>query len=315
MTQQQWLSALSQTKLLKIPRLEIGGQGEPTLHPGFSSIVNKAYELGYKIEILTNAAQIKKLRVHLQKIDEITVNLNAMDEKEFAAIHAPSEQMTLDKVLSHITTLLCDIRREKIKTRIQIHHLITKNNALRCVQFPRFVHDAIQNRSGSPLPIRIKFKHLLVTPFNYQQLPSPDLLRLSLKFWRRCAKHPFYKRTTNLDSFIQKTEKMLPYFEALWPFEKDTQKKYFPMAIRKKLDRRFVCPFYKSYLFVDCNGDVFNCANPSRIIHGFLSYQEDPFYMGHALREPLEAIVCRSKKAPPPLDWSKAYWKSCLTCC
>jgi MoaA/NifB/PqqE/SkfB family radical SAM enzyme len=309
-----WKSMMGQAYSLGYKTLEIGGQGEPTLYPAFSEVVLTAHKIGFRVELLTNAVDIASLRGIVPLLGLITINLNAINQKEYDAVHDPAKSVDVESVLQNIAILLQAVDTKK--ARIKIDHLVTKDNIIRCLQFPYLLNETLKKYApASNLPIFVNYKHLLVTPFNHLQMPHPRRLQLSKKIYARFARQRFYREATNLNDFIKKTDDMIPYLEALWPFNKDTRKSYIKKVMREKLDKKFACQYFKTHLFIDCNGDAFGCVNPSRVVHRLIPYEDEPYYLGNVLNESSQAIFKKSKKICFSADWGKKIWKPCLTCC
>ena len=90
--------------------ITFAGNGEPTLHPEFSAIVDKTIELrdrhapDTRIAVLSNATTLQKTSVlrALKKVDDPVMKMDAGSEELFQAIDLPDPGLTLDRLTSDL---------------------------------------------------------------------------------------------------------------------------------------------------------------------------------------------------------------------
>ena len=108
----QVLSAVE--RALKKPRtldyLTFSGNGEPTIHPGFSTIVEGVIELrdkirpGAKVAVLSNSSRVTDAEVLsvLKLVYAPMMKLDAGDEETFNLINRPSRSINLQEILGSL---------------------------------------------------------------------------------------------------------------------------------------------------------------------------------------------------------------------
>jgi len=90
----------------QVDHITFAGNGEPTLHPKFSEIVDITKKLrdkyypAAKVAILSDAATLKNKQVFkaLKRIDKPIMKLDAGTEKTFQQIDQPETSITLDEI-------------------------------------------------------------------------------------------------------------------------------------------------------------------------------------------------------------------------
>lgn len=95
----------------KIDYLTFSGNGEPTLHPDFSKIVDIVIALRekfvpkVKIACLSNSTTLNKKEIFssLQKIDERIMKLDAGNEKMFKLLNRPSVEINFENIVSNLS--------------------------------------------------------------------------------------------------------------------------------------------------------------------------------------------------------------------
>lgn len=90
--------------------LTFAGNGEPTLHPAFASIMDDTVALrnkyfpGAKITVLSNGSRVHKedIRQALLKADHNVLKLDAGIESTFRLINRPPRNLTLEQLVSNL---------------------------------------------------------------------------------------------------------------------------------------------------------------------------------------------------------------------
>jgi wyosine [tRNA(Phe)-imidazoG37] synthetase (radical SAM superfamily) len=95
----------------KIDHLTFAGNGEPTIHPEFSEIIDELLPLKkiyphLKIAVLTNATTLgqEKIKLALEKCDSVAYKLDAGDEKTYKLVDAPVQgDINLERIIENIS--------------------------------------------------------------------------------------------------------------------------------------------------------------------------------------------------------------------
>jgi len=106
---EQRLRAMKQKKSL-LDTITFAGNGEPTLHPEFSGIIEdtislrKTYFPGARIAVLSNAslASDKQVADALKRVDQNILKLDAGTNKTFQIINNPGIDIHLDEVIQNL---------------------------------------------------------------------------------------------------------------------------------------------------------------------------------------------------------------------
>lgn len=102
---------------LKPDTITFAGNGEPTLHPDFSAIIDNTLVLrnqyfpGAKITVLSNATRLHNPKVHeaLLKIDNNVLKLDAGTNETFQAINRPNFPISLSTVVEQLSLFHGDV--------------------------------------------------------------------------------------------------------------------------------------------------------------------------------------------------------------
>lgn len=301
MSAEQWYAVLSKAHRHGFRVLEIGGRGEPTLNPVFTRVVTLAHQLGYRVELLSNALQDKPIIEILPYLSKLTINLNAIDAQAMQAIHQPAPGFTFERSLGLVKSVLSAIAIQQLKIDLQTNYVVTKQSLRAAFTFPEQVNRLLAD-TGIEDDIHINYQHV----HNYIKTPQYlgfDFAGLQkvLIMARLNSRNPYLIKKTNLLEFIKKTEQLI---ERLKPF-----------LATPGLDHPtcFTCKVYEYVMFIDGNGDSFGCYNPFRMVNG-LSIDKDPFYFGNLLKQSFEEVFAGRNGFDPLIDVSKAYWRPCLLC-
>lgn len=311
-TTAQWLSAIKSAREHGFSILEIGGQGEPTLHKDFCKIVTRAYEFGYKIELLSNGQNYPAILKVLPKIDLFKLNLNGTCEKEFKEIH--KTKIEFKDCIKNISYLLNGLNSKNREAKVCINYIITNKTFSKSILFPKKINAIFRKHVKNFKPIYTLFHHMLICPNNNRLLPNIKILESMLFLFKKAKNEFFISKYSNCEDFILLTERLIKQIKILQPLDKNTLQNNKNYLQIKKFSEIFTCGCSSRVLFIDYNGDTFNCFNPSRIIHGLVPYHKDPFYCGNLIKNTLSKIINKANCRKYSLDFSKRHWKSCLIC-
>lgn len=308
-----WLSVLKQARAAGFGTLEIGSQGEPTLHPHFERIATAGHRLGYKIEVLTNLQKFKAISNILPYLSILTVNINATTPGEFQAVHVANKKL-FAQAIKHVAGILDTIESTGQSIEFKINYVITKDSIRKALGFVRRFHDMIAKHLGhAPENLRINFHHMLLTPDNHRLAPDKEELRRLVDGCRAAAKIPLFDEHTNIRQFIDKTQRIIDAHTLMGPLHRDTlpTEKKFPIV--KRLNGLMTCDACRDNLFIDCNGDIFGCFNPTRILFG-LPAREDPTFYGNVKDGLLTKVLAAAPCGTIEMDFTNKFWKACVIC-
>ncbi len=306
MSPQHWYNLLLAAYARGFRVLEIGGRGEPTLSPIFTKVVTMGHDLGYQIELLSNALNDSAIIEILPLIRQLTINLNAVDEQGLDKIHQPSPGFSFDRCIGLVKNVVRTIGEKDLDIKLKTNYVIITQSLKEAFSFPREVNRLLAADLGAR-KIFVSYQHAhnyIKTPqcrgFDYEGLQKILLLA------RLKSRQQYLLECTNLMEFIKKTEKLL---ERLSPFSE----KLDGDASCCSTHAQYTCDVYKHVLFIDGNGDCYGCYNPFRAVNG-LPIDKDPFYFGNLLSQSFEDIFYERTRFQPVIDVSKFYWQPCLLC-
>lgn len=116
-----------QQKGKEIDTITFAGNGEPTLHPSFSEIIDDTLRIGHNyfpkagIAVLSNATLIgnKKIWRALQKVDHNILKLDSAFEETILKINCPLGKFSLDKLIANL---------KNFRSRLTIQTLFVKGS-------------------------------------------------------------------------------------------------------------------------------------------------------------------------------------------
>jgi len=96
--------------------LTITSNGEPTLYPYLSELIDKLKQLNKKLLILSNSSTIynKKIQNALKKLDVVKLSLDSVNEKTFKKIDRPHKSIELKKIIEGIIEFRKNYNKELI---------------------------------------------------------------------------------------------------------------------------------------------------------------------------------------------------------
>ncbi len=306
MSPRQWYDVLAAAYARGFRVLEIGGRGEPTLSPVFTKVVTMAHDLGYQIELLSNALNDQVIIEILCCLRQLTINLNVVDEQGMAKIHSPSPGFSFDRCIDLVKNVVRTIQEKDLDIKLRTNYVITTQSLRKAFSFPQEINRLLAAELG-PRQFYIHYQHVhnyIKTPqylgFDYEGLQKVLLLA------RLNSRQPYLLAHTNLREFIKKTEQLI---ERLKPFSDNHSGDVHHCS----QETQYTCEVHKQVLFIDGNGDCYGCYNPFRAVNG-LPLDKDPFYFGNLISQSFEEIVAERKGFNPVMDVSKFYWRPCLLC-
>lgn len=294
LTEAQWEDLFRQAFAQGYRYLNIGGRGEPTLHPAFSRLVAKAYKMGFQIYLLTNGLNDKAVIEVLPLLWKLKININAVDEHHVQAIHQPSPGFSVDRCITAIKNIVRTITTKKMKVHLRTNYVVTTQSLHEAFSFPQKVNGLLAQELGDQ-KLFITYLHF----HNYVKTNAQHLgfdekgLQQVLELARAHAQDPFLLENTDLLGFIKHTEDLM-----------------------EKLHHQnhcYTCEAHQKVLFVDGNGDCYGCYAPFRAVNG-LPINKDPFFFGNLHTESFDQIISKSQGFEPVMDVSKPYWRNCLSC-
>ncbi len=265
-----------------------------------------AHELGYQIELLSNALRDKTIIEILPFIRQLTINLNAVDEHRMLNIHQPSPGFSFDRCISLVKNVVRAISQKNLNIKLKTNYVVTTQSLKEAFSFPREVNRLFASELGvRRLYIAYQHVHDYIKASQYLGFDYKGLQKVLL-LARLNSRRQYLLERTNLLEFIKKTEQLL---ERLRPFHGKSDgdvgscSKY----------TSYTCQVHRHVLFIDGNGDCYGCYNPFRAVNG-LPIDKDPFYFGNLMSQSFEQITVGRNGLDPIMDISNFYWCPCLLC-
>jgi MoaA/NifB/PqqE/SkfB family radical SAM enzyme len=302
MDPQRWYDVLSAAFAQGFRTLEIGGRGEPTLNPVFTKVVTMAHELGYRVELLSNALNDKSIIEILPLLSQLTINLNVVDEEGMARIHQPSPGFTFDRCIGLVKNVLRSISERNLDIKLRTNYVITTQSLKGAFAFPQKVHSLLaQELGGRPLYVHYQHVHNYIKTPEYLGFDYDGLQKVLL-FAKLNSRQPYLLQHTNILEFIKQTEKLI-----------ERLSRFADASAENNGCSKYTCDVHTHVLFIDGNGDCYGCYNPFRAVNG-LPIDKDPFFFGNLLSQSFEEVFPAKKGFDPVMDVSKTYWRPCLLC-
>ncbi len=303
MSEQHWYDLFQAAYGRGFRELNIGGRGEPTLHPKFTRIVAKAYKLGYKIYLLTNGLNDKSVIKVLPLVHKLKININGVDEHVMDEIHKPSPGFSFDRCIASVKNIVKAIPLKNPNIILHTNYVVTTQSLEGAFTFPEKVNNLLSSELGAR-KLFIYYQHF----HNYVKTSMEHLgfdcegMQEVLVRARAHSQQKFLLDNTNLLAFIQETELLIKRLQLLSDKPGGDSK-----------NSCYTCEAHKRTLFVDGNGDCYGCYAPFRAVNG-LPIDKDPFFFGNLLSQSFEEVVAKGGEFDPIMDVSKIYWRPCLSC-
>ncbi len=309
-----WISLLKDARNLGFKKLEIGGQGEPALFKGFVRIVHEARALGFRIKLLSNIQHKKNILAILPALSELTVNMNALDEKGFRCLHQPQNPASFNTAIDNLADGARLITEGRSSAFLNISYVVSKTTARSVLLFPKKLWKMLQQRTNIQHPVYVRFHHILMVPSNYHLCPDSRDLRRMIVALDKAQDNAFLMAHSNIRDFSTETKKLLTFYKLWGPFTADSIPGSKKHAAAGKISRHIWCDAAEKILFIDCDGDAFGCYNPTRTLTGIPARQDD-LYLGNIQEVPVRTMLRRASKIGcfHP-DITRRSWKVCAAC-
>lgn len=120
--------------------ITISANGEPTNHPGFSSIVKTIKNNGIRLKVVTNLTLFSPaIAAALAQADHLIINLAATDPAAYQSIYAPKGQVSFAQIVENIK-LLAKLQQYG-GPQIKIGYVLTKNTFRQIAQMINFANE------------------------------------------------------------------------------------------------------------------------------------------------------------------------------
>lgn len=157
--------------------ITLSANGEPTLHPGFPSMVEAVKKAGMKLKVVTNLTLFSPtVAAALARTDLLVINFAATDDAIYQSIYAPRGAVSFEQITKNIRAL-AKLQKHG-GPEIRLGYVITKNT-FRNIE--KFLHVAEACQAAS---IRFKFidplsfTQSLVLGDHDRQLLAEDIARI-----------------------------------------------------------------------------------------------------------------------------------------
>lgn len=261
--------------------ITLSANGEPTLHPGFSSIVETIKNTGMRLKVVTNLTLFSPaIAAALARTDHLTINLAAADQATYQSIYAPRGHVSFDQIINNIKTLAR--LQQHGGPQIKIGYVITKNTFR---QITEVISLAEACRASS-----IRFKFMDPSSFTQSLVLDGHDRQWLLNEITRIIKNPI-SLTTNLNDILQ-------------ALSTSTIKS----GESKKNQGHGRCFIGWLVMNINENGSVTLCCQNDHLIIG--NWKEKP------LREIWEGEKAREFRhsAKTKVDFNNPLWHACRGC-
>jgi radical SAM protein with 4Fe4S-binding SPASM domain len=179
---QNFVKLLKSLYSLKVKSIEFSGGGEPTLHPKFGELAEKAVDEGFELGLSTNGSLLSGTIADLV-VDHFTyirVNMDASDVRVYNQIHRPPEIYGFQTVLKNLEEIVCKRNQKNSKLTVGSKVLICQANM-------NFIEDIInlakdigcdyiqfkpmRNAKGSLLPEQVGIVNDLIRSLREEYYP------------------------------------------------------------------------------------------------------------------------------------------------
>ena len=111
---------------LKVEAVHLSAEGEPSLHPRFSDMMDLLGKMPFLVKLLTNGTFAPQQRGAVQKADQVVINLGAADRGRYRILHGND---CFEKVIENLRSLVHFRDHEKKSLGIKVLFIKNKLNA------------------------------------------------------------------------------------------------------------------------------------------------------------------------------------------
>ncbi|KPL05273.1 MAG: hypothetical protein AMJ73_01560 [candidate division Zixibacteria bacterium SM1_73] len=127
---QNFAKLLNSLRYLKIKSIEFSGGGEPTLHPKFGELAERAANEEFELGLLTNGSLLSD-RLADQVVDHFTfirVNIDASDMQIYNKMHCPPEKYGFQVVMNNLEEVISKKNKKNSKLTVGAKVLVCQSN-------------------------------------------------------------------------------------------------------------------------------------------------------------------------------------------
>lgn len=261
--------------------ITLSANGEPTIHPGFPSIVKTIKNNCMRLKIVTNLTLFSTdIAAALAQADHLIINLAVTDPASYQSIYAPRGQMSFTQVVENIKSIAK--LQQHAGPQIKIGYVLTKNT------FRQIAPMLDLAKECGVAAIRFKFIDLL-------SFTKPLMLDSHDRQWlldeiTRLIKTPT-SVSTNLNDILRKLSSSVAQGNESQNHQKHGR-----------------CFIGWLVMNINENSSVTLCCQNDHLVIG--NWKEEP------LREIWEGVKAREFRhsAKTKIDFNHALWHACKTC-
>ncbi|MBL7197978.1 MAG: radical SAM protein [Candidatus Omnitrophica bacterium] len=118
---------IKQAKDLKVQKITLSGDGEPTLHPNIEEMIELVKKENFGLDIETNLTFKTSFLKSILKIDSLNVTLSASNQESYTGIQSPRDKDIFLRVMENLR-ILSKLKERYQKPQLFIGFIINKEN-------------------------------------------------------------------------------------------------------------------------------------------------------------------------------------------
>lgn len=222
--------------------------GEPLLSPYFNEMINLLSKYRVKLDLTTNAMLLssEKIKKILPILDDIKISIDGANSKTLERIRIGADWRKLLKNIEKLVKLRNSMKFTSKSPTITFQMTIMKSNY-------KELEKMIDLAANLGID-RIKAYHLFAFS---EEMNNESVMNLKEEYNKIYENAKKRAKIHNIEAFLAA------------PFELNNSK----IFIKNKNINKVPCPLLWHAFWIDINGDILPCANPTRIIMGNIHNQ------------------------------------------
>jgi radical SAM protein with 4Fe4S-binding SPASM domain len=113
---------------LKVERIQLSAQGEPSLHSRFIDMVKYLHRKRFSISLVSNGTFKKAQLRHLLEVDDICVDLSSADPQSYRELQSHKTQDLFSVVMRNLAFFSALKNKNKKTPRIKVNYILNSEN-------------------------------------------------------------------------------------------------------------------------------------------------------------------------------------------